>query len=140
MKYKVKPITNKKISFDFDGTLSDEFDGKLNKQKDEIQSILKQYMEMGNDVYIVTKRHSPQNGTMGKVNEHIDVLMLASKLGISGKNVIFTDRKLKAEKLMEMEVDVHFENGDYELHYLNSFNHNINVVMVTDPYWRDLVY
>ena len=42
MKYKVKPITNKKISFDFDGTLSDEFDGSLNNQKEEVQSILKQ--------------------------------------------------------------------------------------------------
>jgi hypothetical protein len=140
MKYKIRPIINKKISFDFDGTLTDDFDGSLNELKDEIQSILKQYKQLGNDVYIVTKRFSPSNSSLGKVNEHIDVLKVASELEISGKNIIFTNRNLKAEKLIELGIDIHFENGDYELHYLNSFKHNINVVMITEPYWRDIVY
>lgn len=138
--YKPKFITGKKISFDFDGTLSDEFDGSLNKQKKEIQNIFTQYKNMGNDVYIITKRHSPKNRSMGKVNEHIDVLRLAAELGVSGNNIIFTDRQLKADTLIKMDINIHFENGDYEKQYLDTLNHNIQLVMITDPYWRDLVY
>lgn len=138
--YKVKNITDKKISFDFDGTLSDEFDKTLNLQKKEIQNVFRQLKEMGNDVYIITKRHSPKNGSMGKINEHIEVLQLAAEMGISGKNVIFTDRQLKAETLIKMGINIHFENSDFELQYLNTLNHNVNMVMITDPYWRDLIY
>ncbi len=138
--YRVKNITGKKISFDFDGTLSDEFDKTLNLQKKEIQNVFKQLKEMGNDIYIITKRHSPKNGSMGKVNEHIEVLQLASEMGLPGKNVVFTDRQLKAETLIKMGINIHFENSDFELQYLNTFNHNVEVIMITDPYWRDLVY
>lgn len=138
--YRVKNTTGKKISFDFDGTLSDEFDNTPNLQKKEIQNVFKQLKEMGNDVYIITKRHSPKNGSMGKVNEHIEVLQLAAEMGISGNNVVFTDRQLKAETLIKMGINIHFENSDFELQYLNTFNHDVNVVMITDPYWRDLIY
>jgi len=138
--YRVKNITGKKISFDFDGTLSDEFDKTLNLQKKEIQNVFKQLKEMGNDIYIITKRHSPKNGSMGKVNEHIEVLQLASEMGLPGKNVVFTDRQLKAETLIKMGINIHFENSDFELQYLNTFNHNVEVIMITDPYWRDLIY
>lgn len=132
----VKPITNKKISFDFDGTLEDDFDGTINLEKDLVQSCLKQYQELGNDCYIVTKRYSPEYSSLGKINEHIDVFFLASKLGIPGSKVIFTNRKLKAEKLMELGIDIHFENGEYEEKYLNTFPHDIKLIMVTSPDWK----
>ena len=45
-----------KISFDFDGTLDDEFDGGYNIVKEEIQSLAKKYVDEGNDVCIITKR------------------------------------------------------------------------------------
>ena len=120
--YKVKNITGKKISFDFDGTLSDEFDKTPNPQKKEIQNVLNQLKEMGNDIYIITKRHSPKNGSMGKINEHIEVLQMASEMGLSGNNVVFTDRQLKAETLIKMGINIHFENSDFELQYLNTLN------------------
>ena len=38
-----------KISFDFDGTLDDEFGGQIiNHQKEEIQQLAKKYIEEGN--------------------------------------------------------------------------------------------
>jgi hypothetical protein len=139
MKFKVKPITGKKITFDFDGTLEDDFDGTINKQKEEIKNVLKQLM-ITNEIFIVTKRHSPKNSSLGKINEHIDVLRLAMELGIPGKNIIFTDRMLKAETLIQMGSDIHFENSEMEVQYMNQFQHNTQLVLITDPYWRDLVY
>jgi len=47
---------------------------------------------------------------------------------------------LKAETLIKMGINIHFENSDFELQYLNTFNHNVEVIMITDPYWRDLIY
>lgn len=47
----------KLISFDFYGTLVDEFGGHpMNSQKDEIQPLAKKYISQGHEVIIVTKR------------------------------------------------------------------------------------
>lgn len=140
MKYKVKNISGKKISFDFDGTLADDFDNTINSQKEEVQDICRQLIEMGNQVYLVTKRYSPTNSSLGKKNEHLEVVDMASKLNIPKENVVFTDRELKAETLIKMNIDLHFENSDFELNYLNSFEHNVNMVLITDSYWRDIIY
>ena len=72
-----------KISFDFDGTLDDEFDGGYNISKEEIQSLAKKYVDEGNDVCIITKRYDSNNRHMGKGNEHIIVYDLAKELGIT---------------------------------------------------------
>ena len=140
MKYKVKFFTGKKVSFDFDGTLSDDFDGTLNPQKSEIRDILTQVREMGNDVFIVTKRYSPKNKSKGIINEHIDVLKLASELKVPGDKVFFTNRELKGEKLSHLDVDMHFENSEPECQQINSLNKKIKTILITDPYWRDLIY
>ncbi len=39
-----------------------------------------------------------------------------------------------------MQIDIHFENSDFEIQYLNQLNHNIVSVLITDPYWRDIIY
>ena len=44
------------ISFDFDGTLENDFDGTYNSQKEEIQKILIDYRLSGHNIFIVTKR------------------------------------------------------------------------------------
>lgn len=36
----IKPVSRKLITFDFDGTLEDEFDDTFNSQKEEIQNII----------------------------------------------------------------------------------------------------
>jgi hydroxymethylpyrimidine pyrophosphatase-like HAD family hydrolase len=88
---KVRIVENK-ISFDFDGTLDDDFDGTPNLQKEEVQSVCKQLVEQGKDVCIITKRYgNPSYGECNKVYE------LAKQLGI--QNVYFTDRELKHAKV-----------------------------------------
>ena len=127
-----------RISFDFDGTLDDEFGGyPINKQKKEIQDLAKKYIIEGHEVIIITKRFSPDNSDLGIKNEHVRVQNLANEIGI--KDIYFTNRVMKYGFLNKLGVDRHFENDDYEVSLIKE-NCNCEVVPVEDPYWRDLVY
>lgn len=127
-----------RISFDFDGTLADDFDGTFNEQKDKVIAKLQDLKKENHEIFIVTKRYSPDNSGKGSINEHIDPLRLAAELGLSGKNVIFTNRELKAATLQSLSIDMHFDNSDVELdHFLrNSKNSSMNWVMVNRQPWK----
>lgn len=131
-----------RISFDFDGTLSDEFDDSINPQKEEIQALAKKYVQDGHDVCIITKRYDTSNRELGKKNEYLEVFHLASVLGI--KNVHFTNREWKFSTITKLGIERHFENSEYEVELINQAckecGHKCVVVPVEDPYWRDLVY
>jgi len=132
-----------RISFDFDGTLVDEFGGyPSNTQKDEIQGLVKKYLSEGHEVIIITKRFGPENADKGIKNEHLEVQELAKKLGI--ENIYFTNREMKFSYIINLGVDRHFENDNYEVQLINQVCkervHNCLVVPVEDAYWRDLVY
>jgi hypothetical protein len=125
-------LIEKKISFDFDGTLDDDFGGEHNPQKEEIQNLCKRLIEMGKDVCIITKRYG--NG-MGETDK---VYKLALELGV--KNCYFTNRELKDQKVKELGIEVHFENNPQEAEIIKFNNPECLVVCIEDPYWRDLVY
>lgn len=132
-----------RISFDFDGTLVDEFGGHpSNSQKDEVQGLAKKYLSEGHEVIIITKRFGPENADKGIKNEHLEVQELARKLGI--EKIYFTNREMKFSYIINLGVDRHFENDDYEVQLINQAckekGHNCLVVPVEDSYWRDLVY
>jgi hypothetical protein len=132
-----------RISFDFDGTLVDEFGGyPSNSQKDEVQGLAKKYLSEGHEVMIITKRFGPENADKGIKNEHLEVQELAKKLGI--ETIHFTNREMKFSYIINLGVDRHFENDDYEVQLINQVckerNHNCLVVPVEDAYWRDLIY
>lgn len=131
-----------RISFDFDGTLDDEFGGFFNKQKEEIQNLAKKYVKEGHDVCIITKRYGPEFSNEGLGDEHLVVFNLAKELGIN--KIYFTNRDMKFDKILELKIDRHFENSQYEVDLITKkcqeSNHSCVVVPVEDPYWRDLVY
>jgi hypothetical protein len=135
-------MKKERISFDFDGTLDDEFGGVLNNQKQEVQELAKKYVESGHQVCIITKRYGPEFSNMGLTNEHKVVNDLAKKLGI--KDIYFTNREMKFSHILALKVDMHFENSEYEVQLINQAcsekGHKCIVVHVEDPYWRDLVY
>jgi hypothetical protein len=131
-----------RISFDFDGTLVDEFGGfPSNNQKDEIQGLAKKYLSEGNEVIIITKRFGPENLYKGLGNEHLEVQKLANKLGI--EKVYFTNREMKFSYIINLEVDRHFENDDYEVQLINQVckerKHECLVIPVEEHNWRDLL-
>ncbi len=131
-----------RVSFDFDGTLDDEFGGLFNSQKEEIQNIAKKYVNGGHQVCIITKRYGPEMSNQGLKNEHLVVLKLAKELGI--KEVYFTNREMKFSHILSLKIDMHFENSDYEVKLINQAclekGHKCLVVHVEDKYWRDLIY
>lgn len=127
-----------KISFDFDGTLADDFDGTPNWTKDKVIAKLRELQAEHHDIYIVTKRYSAENAKLGKVNEHVDVFRLAAELGISGQNVVFTNRELKADVLHKLGINQHYENSDIELDYFlrNYKTSSMNFIMVNRAPWK----
>lgn len=127
-------IVESKISFDFDGTLDDDFGGEPNPQKEEIQSICKKLIEQGKNVCIITKRYGPCTG-MGETDR---VYKLANELGV--KEIHFTNRELKDKKIKELGIGCHFENSEYEVEVIREASPSTLVVHVESPYWRDLVY
>jgi hypothetical protein len=131
----------KKISFDFDGTLDDEFDGSYNIVKEEIQSLAKKYVQDGYDVCIITKRFGPENSNLGVKNEHLIVYELGKELGI--EKFYFTNREMKFSTIIKLGIEMHFENSDYEVQLINQackqWNHKCVVVPVEDPNWRDFI-
>jgi hypothetical protein len=127
-------IVENLISFDFDGTLDDDFDGTNNPIKEEIQSVCRDLIHQGKDVCIITKRYGPDSG-MGETDK---VYKLAMDLGV--KNIYFTDRELKDSKIKELGIEMHFENSEYEARVIQFRNPKCVVVLVTDPCWKDLVF
>lgn len=123
-------IKNKKISFDFDGTLDNHFDGTLNPYANDIRDMLLQ-LSPDNDIHIITKRYSAEyiNGPV----EHIVVFALAKELGISIHNVHFTNRELKIAKIRQNNIDIHFDDDQYELSIYKSL---CKVINVATPNWR----
>lgn len=89
-----KLVELSKVSFDFDGTLSQE----------KIQDIAKEKLSNGDDVYIITKRSESQN-----------VLDLAEKIGIKKENVIFTNHEPKWSFIKDLGIDIHYDNVSDEV-------------------------
>jgi hypothetical protein len=132
-----------KISFDFDGTLDDEFGGQIiNHQKEEIQNLARKYVYEGHDVFIITKRYGPELKDMGLKGEYLPVYHLARELGID--KVYFTNREMKFSYIISLGIDMHFENSQYEVDLINQAckekNHKCLVIPVENTRWRDLLY
>lgn len=131
-----------KISFDFDGTLDDEFGGKIiNHQKYEIQQLAKKYISEGHEVCIITRRYDEEHKNLGIKNEHLVVYELAKKLGITDIN--FTNREFKFSHIMRLNVNMHFENSEEEIYYCHvaflQNKYNCKLIPVERESWRDLL-
>ena len=133
-KFFTPKILQNKISFDFDGTLTDDYDGTPNPKKFEIQHICKSLISQGKDVCIITKRYGPNSG----MNEENIVYKLAHELGV--EKVYFTDRVLKDKMINKLGIQFHFENSTDEAEIIKLMCPNTTVVNIEDSYWRDLVY
>jgi hydroxymethylpyrimidine pyrophosphatase-like HAD family hydrolase len=97
----------KRISFDFDGTLSFIHQEGYECMK-HIQEIAKQLTsEDKHDIYIITRRN------FFDFEETFEVFNLAALLGINKNKIIFTNREYKFHTINQLEVDIHIDD-DWE--------------------------
>ena len=125
-------LKQQRISFDFDGTLHEDFDGTPNPQMSEIQNICKTLIKNGKFVCIITKRFGPNHIESRKV------FHIANELGV--KEVYFTNREMKTKFISDLKIESHFEDSKYEVDLLNQYLPDTLIIDINDKYWRDLVY
>jgi len=90
-----------KISFDYDGTLT----------QSKVQKMAKFFVNFGDDVYIITARNKTIGGP---------VLEMAKKLNIPESNVFLTgSMPKKIETIMDKKIDIHFDNNKNVVDALN---------------------
>lgn len=97
----------KKVSFDFDDTLS----------YNEVQKYARLLIEQGIDVHVVTSRYEdPNRYPFVVINGHEDMFKIAEKLGIIRDNIHFTNMENKYH-FFEKNPDFiwHLDNDEQEL-------------------------
>ena len=104
----------KKVSFDFDGTLSEK----------QGQKRAKTHIDNGDVVYITTAR--PKKSDNPRYDNE-DLFEIAEKLGISRDHIRFTafDDKWKYLK----DFDFHFDNDEVEITLINANTDCIGVLI-----------
>lgn len=95
-----------KISFDYDGTLSEA----------QMQRLAKRFIESGHEVWITTSR-----ALRGRLMElhNVDVFELAKNLGIK-RQIQFTNYEEKYKFLEDF--DIHFDDSKAEVNLINASN------------------
>lgn len=106
-----KLMQMEKVSFDFDGTLSQA----------KVKKIAEEKIANGDDVYIITKR-----------SEDDYVKGVAKELGIKASNVIFTNHKPKWSFIKDLGIDTHYDNVEKEGKEIEDKT-NANVKIVSSP-------
>ena len=91
---------SKKVSFDFDDTLSTQ----------KGQELATRLMNEGKTIYIVTRRQS----SMGR-----EVYNVADKLNIPHSRVYFTNGKMKWETIKRLKIGTHYDNNQEEIDLIN---------------------
>jgi hypothetical protein len=95
---------NFRVSFDFDSCLSEEI----------IQKIAKTFILGGAEVFIVTSRSNKS------YEKNVDLYQLAHILGINKENIHFTDGQFKWQKLNSLNINIHFDDMEDEVHLINA--------------------
>lgn len=106
-----------KISFDFDATLS----------REGIQRIAKFVIKKGFDTWIVTSRYNPNNPYNKQTSQ--DLFKIAENVGISKKNIIFTNQQPKYIYLQENNFLCHLDDDIEEINLIKKFT-KIKAILV----------
>jgi hypothetical protein len=89
-----------KVSFDYDGTLTDY----------DTMNLAKKFVDEGNEVWITTARPESKEGF---ANWNNGLMFIAKKLGIPPERVVFSEPLEKWEHLRGF--DIHFDNEPMEV-------------------------
>lgn len=126
---------NNIITWDYDGSTDDHFDGSLNPHKSEAQNMIVRLIKRGYIVYIVTRRFGPDNSSRGIIDEHVKVLKTAKKLGIPENRIIFTDREWKYSTLKSIGSCMHIDDDEKEMYLIEKHLPDVKRVWLGNKYW-----
>lgn len=113
-------MKNKKISFDFDGTLS----------LLSVQKYAKELIDNGYDVHIVTSRYENIENYFPVIwkDGNFDIINIANKLGIDSKNIHFTNMKEKYHFFIENKGFLwHLDDDSIELKKINKYTKTVGI-------------
>jgi hypothetical protein len=101
---------NKRVSFDFDGTLDQPW----------VQDIAKKFISCGCFVCVISSR---SNQTLNN-----DLFKVCEDLGIKKSQIFLVDIFPKIDEIIRMQIDIHFENDFLE--FLELREKGINCVLI----------
>ena len=116
-----------KVSFDFDGCLSEDY----------IQSLAKSLIDSGNDVWVITAR-AIFFGGMDKETYlkafNRDIVQVCKEIGIDLSKVIITGGSLKFDYYLSCKFDLHFDDDWEEVLEIN--NRGGHAILVNPDYQK----
>ena len=116
---------SKKVSFDFDSTLS----------IDKIEEFAKELVQRGFEVWIVTTRHTTNFD--GGLRDNSDLFETALRCGISFGNIHFTNGKDKWGFLKDKEFIFHIDDDWHELKTIKSnVDGTVPISSFGNPKWK----
>lgn len=127
-----------KISFDYDGSLDDYFDGEKAPYKKWVQELFKELSEDDSvDLHLITRRFGPEYSNEGLKNEHEKVFNLLDELNIvlPKEKVIFTNREMKYLNIINLGIDIHLDDDFRDRDLIDKFTKG-SAVDVTKSDWR----
>ncbi len=130
-------MINKIITWDFDGTLSDNHDGSLNIYKETAQENLKLTISLGYDVHIVTRRFDEENNHKGLKNEHLPVINMAKKLGVDYSKIHFTNRSWKYETVQRLGSSLHIDDDEVDILWIQRHAPETSTILVGSENWQE---
>lgn len=105
-----------KISFDFDGTLSQL----------AIQELAKVHLTFGHEIWIVTARTSSSNW-------NFDLKIVANNLGIPHERIHYTEGSYKWQFLEDNGFDIHFDDDYMEIETARKNHCKCTFIPIFDP-------
>lgn len=113
-----------KISFDFDGTLS----------QIGVQKFCFDLIQRGYDIWITTSRILYLNGS---IPVHDDLMLVANSLGIPEERIHFTNAEFKSEYLENNNFNIHIDDDPFELIKIEKTR--VIGIYVMDKQWKEKV-
>lgn len=115
----------KKVSFDFDSTLS----------RLDVQDYAKLLINKGVDVWICTSRLEPSKAPNKEWND--DLFLVADRLDIKRSNIIFCNYENKSVFLKDKGFLFHIDDDDIELSFIKTDTDVIPIYLSGNKQWRE---
>ena len=119
------------LTVDFDDTLS----------KKHVQDYIEDLVNVkGIKVYILTTRYSELHlhNYLHKGANHIDLYLIAKKLGIPKHNIFFTNMEYKYKFLEKTKVLAHLDDNYIELNKINKNTKTKGICVITSSWQKKL--